>query len=255
MKKVSVRVRIVFLLLLSLVTIVYFSLRTLPLFEISSVKVTVDGGGNRIPHEVAEELVALRGISLFAVNIHSLERKMASLAVVGDLSVERKIPSTLLVTLSVAKPTAVVCSTDTDGGIQGMFLVKNGFLLPLDREDWSLYENGPVCVEVPQGYATMLEEYGTDENFLKVMELASSIDADSTLITRIKYDNNSSNSFGKMVLEFSSLNAQIWVREPVSTARIASAVALVVSDRGELLSFLGKEALRYDLYERAMVRR
>ncbi|WP_320130754.1 hypothetical protein, partial [uncultured Sphaerochaeta sp.] len=108
---------------------------------------------------------------------------------------------------------------------------------------------------VPQRYATMLQEYGTDETFLKVMELASSLDGDSSLITRIKYDNNSSNSFGKMVLEFSSINAQLWVREPVSTERIASAVALVVEDSENSLSFLSTGPLRYDLYKSAMVRR
>lgn len=255
MKRISLGVKLVFLLLVSLSSIFYFSLRAIPAFEISSVKVTVGEGGEKIPHAVEAELISLRGQSLFAVNLHSLEKKLTSLAVVGEISIKRVFPSSLVVHLEVAQPTALVSSTDENGVQDGLFLVKNGILLPLDREDWSLYKNGPVYVEVPSGYASMLQEYGTDETFLKVMELASSIDADSSLITRIKYDNNSSNSFGKMVLEFSSLNAQIWVREPVSTARIASAVSLVIGEQANSLSFLGTGPLRYDLYERAMVRR
>jgi hypothetical protein len=255
MRRVSLGTKLVVLLLCSVGIIVYFSLRAIPAFEISAVKVVVDDGGGKIPYAVEKELVSLRGQSIFAVNLHSLEKKLSALAVVGDLTIQRKFPSTLVVNLSVARVTALVSSIDENGVQNGLFLVKNGVLLPVDREDWSLFKKGPICVEVPQGYATMLQEYGIDETFLTVMDLASSIDEDSSLITRIKYDNNSSNSFGKMVLEFSSLNAQIWVREPVSTARIASAVSLVIREQGDSLSFLSTGPLRYDLYEKAMVRR
>jgi hypothetical protein len=70
----------------------------------------------------------------------------------------------------------------------------------------------------------MMVRYGVDDSFLQVMELAKSLEGKTTLITTIKYDNNSSNSFGKMILELSSLNAQIWVREPVGAAQVSAAV-------------------------------
>ena len=112
-----------------------------------------------------------------------------------------------------------------------------------------------VTIEVPPFYARMMVRYGVDDSFLQVMELAKSLEGKTTLITTIKYDNNSSNSFGKMVLELSSLNAQIWVREPVGAAQVSAAVLLVQEDQKDALSFLSSQARRYDLYREGLVRR
>jgi len=108
---------------------------------------------------------------------------------------------------------------------------------------------------VPSSYAQMLLTYGLDRSFQQVMDLANSLGEKTTLITSIKYDNNSSNSFGKMVLEISSLNARIWVREPVGVAQIQAAVALAQQDQQDTLSFLSSEDKRYDLYREGLVRR
>ncbi|HBO36306.1 MAG TPA: hypothetical protein DD633_07065, partial [Sphaerochaeta sp.] len=135
------------------------------------------------------------------------------------------------------------------------YLVEDHHLRKLHPDDVSAWQKVVVTIEVPASYAHMMATYSVDDSFLHVMQLATSLEGKTTLITKIKYDNNSSNSFGKMVLELSSLNAQIWVREPVGTPQIHAAVSLVLQDQKDSLSFLSSEARRYDLYREGLVRR
>ena len=100
-----------------------------------------------------------------------------------------------------------------------------------------------------------MERYGTDSVFDSVMALTRGLSGESSLITRIKYDNNSSNSFGKMVLDLPSLHAQLWVREPVDPKHVQTALYWIEQDRKEDLSFLSSSIQRFDLYKEALVRR
>jgi hypothetical protein len=233
------------------VVILAFVLLSLPAFSVSRVKVV----GDRVPPSVERELETLVGKQIFSIRLYRLKRRLSEMPVVESASVRRRLPSTVEVGLSVTDPQAVVCAMDDEGNPGNLYLVRSGRLLEVDPEDRDLYGQDTVRVEIPEGYALMLEKYGVDEVFSRVMGLASSLGEDATLITRIKYDNNSSNSFGKMVFEFSSLDAQLWVREPVGTGRIASAVSLIRAEREDSLSFLSDGPIRYDLYRRALVRR
>jgi hypothetical protein len=112
-----------------------------------------------------------------------------------------------------------------------------------------------LSIEVPLEYALLMERYGTDSAFATVVELGRDLGGEASLITRIKYDNNSSNSFGKMVLDLPTLNAQLWVREPVNPEQIRTALYWIEQDQKESLSFLSSTLQRYDLYKEALVRR
>ncbi|HQB05707.1 MAG TPA: hypothetical protein PLD69_07190 [Sphaerochaeta sp.] len=58
-----------------------------------------------------------------------------------------------------------------------------------------------------------------------------------------------------MVLDLPSLNARLWVREPVDPKHVQTALYWIEQDRKENLSFLSSSIQRYDLYREALVRR
>jgi cell division septal protein FtsQ len=185
------------------------------------------------------------------LNLYRLERELGEYPTVSSVQLQRKLPSSLLATVYLVQSPVLVQTSDGEEA----FLVEGNRLVKIPEEDIDAWKAEVVTIEVPSSYAQMLLTYGLDRSFQQVMDLANSLGEKTTLITSIKYDNNSSNSFGKMVLEISSLNARIWVREPVGVAQIQAAVALAQQDQQDTLSFLSSEDKRYDLYREGLVRR
>ena len=255
MKPLRIEVKIVALVLLVLLPLAYLSLSHVPSLYIDSVVLSTTDEGMATPYALKSALSQYRGKSLVSLSLKKVTGELQSLPLIESVRVRRKFPSTLLVDATLVSTLALVHAKDAQDGTVAVYVLRGKSLLPLQKEDWNLFEERALKVEIPQGYATMMEKYGVDTAFGQVMELASSLEGKSTLITRIKYDNNSSNSFGKMVLELSALHAQIWLREPVSAAQVHQAIQLVQEDQKESLSFLREQMMRYDLYKGAMVRR
>ena len=255
MSKVRVEIKIVVLVLLVLLPLAYFSLSHVPSLYIDSIILSITDEDLTTPHALKSALVQYRGKSLVSLSLKKVKKELESLALIESVSIKRQFPSTLLIETTLVGAPALVYAKDSDDETVAVYVLRSGFLFALQREDWHLFEKHALKVEIPFGYASLMEKYGLDTAFGQVMELAASLEGNSTLITRIKYDNNSSNSFGKMVLELSALHAQIWLREPVSAARVTQAIQLVQEDQRESLSFLSSHIMRYDLYQGAMVRR
>ena len=245
------KTKMVLLLLPLLVLLLLFTLRSIPQCMISSVQVTALQGSEQVPTEVAQYLSALVGTSLFALNLGKEEARLESFGPVRKAQLKRALPSTLMVDLTLVDALALV---QTEDG-QVNYLVEGEALVPLDSRDVSAWKKVVLTIEVPRSYAQMMARHGIDEGFAQVMGLARSLEGKTSLITRIKYDNNSSNSFGKMVLELSSLNAQIWVREPVGAHLVQAAMLVVQQDQQDALSFLSSPTRRYDLYREGLVQR
>nr|WP_321263679.1 FtsQ-type POTRA domain-containing protein [uncultured Sphaerochaeta sp.] len=251
MRRIPIGVKLTAMILPLVVFLVFIALRTVPQFKITTIKVVAENGKERIPTTLKEQLATYVGLSLFELNLNHLERELSSYPTIKTLKLKRVLPSSLVATISLVESPALVQTTD---GLE-TYLVEENALVRLPAEEIDAWKQEMVTILVPPSYAQMLRVYGLDSSFHQVMELANSLGEKTTLITSIKYDNNSSNSFGKMVLEISSLNAQIWVREPVGTAQIQAAVALAQQDQKDTLSFLSSEDKRYDLYREGLVRR
>ncbi len=244
-----IRMRLFIILLPVSVLVLLLSLQAIPRFNLQAVQVSVDGGSRTVPVEVKEYLASLVGTSLFALNLSREEGVLLDMGIVESAKLRRRLPSTLDAKLTlIDTPSVIVTETQA-------YVVRDTALVLLRPEDVSAWQAVAITIEVPSSYAQLLSTYGLDSAFHQVMELARSLGGKTTLITRIKYDNNSSNSFGKMVLELSSLDAQIWVREPVEVAHVQAAVALVEEDQQDSLSFLSSGMKRYDLYREGLVRR
>ncbi len=255
MRRIRIEIKVMALVLLMLLPLAYFSLSHVPSLYIDSVMLSITDEHLATPYALKSALSQYRGKSLVSLSLKRVRKDLESLALVDSVRLKRKFPSTLLVETTLVGTPALVHAKNAEEQTVAVYVLRDASLLSLQREDWSLFEDHVLKVEIPLGYATMMEKYGVDAAFGEVMELAASLEGNSTLITRIKYDNNSSNSFGKMVLELSALHAQIWLREPVSAAQVTQAIQLVQEDQKESLSFLKEQMMRYDLYKGAMVRR
>ncbi len=251
MKPVAIKVKLTLLILVFAIILGLLLLQSIPAFNLRTVQITVEGGSGEVPVEAKQQLASLVGVSLFSINMMKQKRALTDITGIQKADLLRKPPSTLQATLHLFDASAVI--REEDGG--QAYLVEDHHLRKLHPDDVSAWQKVVVTIEVPASYAHMMATYSVDDSFLHVMQLATSLEGKTTLITKIKYDNNSSNSFGKMVLELSSLNAQIWVREPVGTPQIHAAVSLVLQDQKDSLSFLSSEARRYDLYREGLVRR
>ncbi|MEA4865395.1 MAG: hypothetical protein VB088_08360 [Sphaerochaeta sp.] len=251
MKPVAIKVKLTLLILVFAIILGLLLLQSIPAFNLRTVQITVEGGSGEVPVEAKQQLASLVGVSLFSINMMKQKSALTDITGIQKADLRRKPPSTLQATLHLFDASAVI--REKDGG--QAYLVEDHHLRKLHPDDVSAWQKVVVTIEVPASYAHMMATYSVDDSFLHVMQLATSLEGKTTLITKIKYENNSSNSFGKMVLELSSLNAQIWVREPVGTPQIHAAVSLVLQDQKDSLSFLSSEARRYDLYREGLVRR
>lgn len=253
-------VKILLLVVVVVILLAWYSLRYIPYFNIQRVEVVTTQEKWSVPLAANRIVGPLKGLSQFEVNLSELKKEFEQLPVVQSAEVKRRMPDVLRVELELVTPQALVSSIGPDGVSLGMYLVKNNKLLELPVEDYSLYGDTVFTVEVPSEYTSVLLRYGLDDGFRTVLALAAELGAGSdsrnALITRIKYDNNSSNNFGRMVLELPSCNAQLWVREPVSAQLIARSIALIIQDgANDDLRFLEQAPKRYDLYVDALVRR
>jgi len=246
---------------LVVVALVSYTLRFIPFFDITSIKATAIGGFNALPQRSAVLLAAMDSTSLFAFNPRHVERELEKSAVVKEAQVRRILPSTLSIKLSIESPGMLIAAVDDQDKVSGIFMVKQGELREIPFEDFQLFGNKVFVVQVSPAYASYLATYGLDDGIRQVVQLANDmgIDEDSNynLITKIKYDNNSSNNFGRMVLYLPSCNAQLWIREPVSVFRLHEAVRLIEfeHDRDKTRNIALKGELRYDLYANSLVSR
>jgi len=255
-----------FLAVLSLVVLIVFGLLTyavrfIPFFDITAVQASASGGFSTVPSRVSLYLQNFRETSLFALDARGLERELESIAVVAEAKVVRRLPGMVSVHLTIEDPKMLLASVDDSDVVQGLFLVKDSKLHAMPLEDFLLYGNRIFVVQVPPVYAEHMQKYGLDTGILEVVRMVngmgSSEDGNYNLITKIKYDNNSSNNFGRMVLSLPSINASIWIREPVTVSRVHEAVRLVVFEHGKdkTRNIALRGELRYDLYANSLVSR
>jgi hypothetical protein len=238
-----------------------YALRYIPYFDISAVQVSASGGFSTVPPRLSLYLQKYMDTSLFALNARALERELESLAVVAEAKVTRRLPGTVSIQLTIEDPKMLIASVDDDDVVKGFFLVKDSALHAMQLEDFLLYGNRIFVVQVSPAYADHMVEYGLDIGIREVVRIVSGMgsaeDGNYNLITKIKYDNNSSNNFGRMVLYLPSFNASIWIREPVTVARVHEAVRLIAFEHGndKTRNIALRGELRYDLYANSLVSR
>lgn len=251
----------VFLILIVVISLGFYALRYIPLFDIDSVTFSVTGGFTDVPVQARKAADEIIGQSMMTGKIGKFEGQLSSLAVVENVRVRRRLFSALSVELLIAQPTTFVAIVNETDAIEGLFIVEEGKLLPIATEDFRAYGNQVFVVEVGPGYGEHLQSYGIDSGMKQAIELASEMGMDEDgryrIIGRIRYEESLGETFGHMVMDMPAYNSKLFIREPVYESRLHDALRLIrlehEDDWTRNIALIGQ--VRYDLYAQSLVSR
>ena len=234
-------------IILLLIAGVFVALRYLDFLTVKEIDSTVHGPVSDVSIEMQRILNPLKGRNIFEINIRSLKKKLSAFDGVADVSVRRYYPDRLIVEVTYSEVN-LKCYCFKEDGTALFFFCHDGILEQVGQETWDAFDM-PATVELNPTYAQNSVKHGCDEGFLSMVNLTEHL-ADNNLITNIKYDNNNGDEFGRLVIDLSSLNSTLYVRELVSENRLSEALDLISSQFSA-----GGANVIYDLYANTLVKR
>lgn len=244
----TVLVIVILIILSSLFVIGFFAVRYMSVFNIDSVSVI---GLETVPQSVSTVLAQCIGVNRFTLDENAIEEMIEENALVDSCTISYSFPSSLE---AMIVPSGEDCLL-YDGSCY--YLMSDGRPVALDSSDSQTLGKEFCVLEVSPDFISYMQKYCEDEYFESVRQLASTLnEAEGWLITRIKYDNNTGNGFGQIVLSLDSLHSDLFVRERVSSSRIAQSIAVIQTSIEEDPALaLSVDTLHWDLYSDALVRR
>ena len=239
---------VIFILAVILVLLCAFALRYIPAFNISQITVR---GMDTVPESVRQELSGCYGVNRFMLDGKAVSAQIASSALIDQCILTFAWPAKLVVTLVPSGEDILLY----DG--QSYYLMKDSRPAALSQTDSEDYAGMLCTVTVSPSFISYLQRFGSPASFDSVLSLISRINqAESRLITGIKYDNNITDGFGQIVISLDPLNAELYVREQVSFQRLSDAVSVIQTCyENDPASGLAIRTERWDLYADALVRR
>lgn len=231
-----------------LAILISVSVRYMDFFDIDSVRVV---GMDSIPASVEAMLSSCYGVNRFALDEKALEERIEANPLVDSCVLSYDWPARLVVAL-VRSPQDVLVS---DG--EGLYLMESGEVQEVAVEDLPADRKDLCTVEVSKAFMDYMKRYGAPSSFLDILDLVAEVSQEySWLITRMKYDNNTADGFGQLVLGLDPLHSELYVREPVSRQRISDSIRVIGQSMEE--DPAGKidfQTTHWDLYSKALVRR
>ncbi len=244
-----------------LIGIGWYALRFIPAFDIQTIVVNPGGGSDKVPAQAAVIATSLKGASLVSLQRWAVRSRLETIAVVERAVVKRRWPATVEITLEMASPDAILAAIGAGGKVESILMVVGEHITELTFEEFLLYRDSVFTVQISPLEAAYVGNHGLDAGLRSAIRIAKEMgmqpDERYNLITKIKYDNNDNNGFGRLVLSMPSLNAQLNIRESVSEERVREAVRLIqqehARDKTRNIALAGE--LRYDLYSNSLVAR
>ena len=235
------------LIMLLLLAGAFVALRYIDFFNVKQLDVTVHGPVTNVSTEMQRVLNPIKGRNIFEVNLRSLKKELEAFDGVSEVSIKRYYPDKLILEISYSD-VALKCYSITDGAEVNYYFCHDGMLEQVGQQTWDAFDK-PAVVELNPAYAQMIVKWGADGGFVSMVNLAEHLSGNN-LITSIKYDNNNGNEFGRLVIDLSSLNSTLYVRELVSAQRLNEALDLISSQFSA-----GGANVIYDLYANTLVKR
>lgn len=231
--RIKIGFAVIFLLIAAVA--VYVGLCNISYFAIKEVEYSATGSGYNVATDVQNVVSGIRGQNLFRFNVSATESELMKCEGVSSVEVEKYFPDKVIVKVHYA---GFLIRVRTE---EAYYLADSEKMIRVSEEKYFSYPSLNE-VEMADGYASFIVKWGYEEGFVQMLELARQIDAKS-LITGIKYDNNNSNRFGRLIVMMSSPDAELCIREPVTYQRFEQAIEYLVEDG------------IYDLYANALVKR
>lgn len=225
----------------------FVALRYIDFFDVRDFDITVNGPLTNVSVEMQRILNPQKGRNIFEINLSSLRKKLLAVDGVSSVSIKRYYPDRLILNITYMD-VDIRCYSLQEGGETNYYFVHDGLMEPVGQETWESFDK-PAVVELNPTYAQNKVKWGFDEGFILMVNLTEEL-KDNNLITNIKYDNNNGDDFGKLVIDLSSLNSTLYVRELVSANRLSEALDLISSQFSA-----GGANVIYDLYANTLVKR
>ncbi|MFA5513413.1 MAG: FtsQ-type POTRA domain-containing protein [Sphaerochaetaceae bacterium] len=211
------------ILVVSVLALVWYSLRFIPLFDVNRIEFTIRGGLTHLPQQATRKASQFYGRSLMGGSVRNFRESLEAIPTVKTVVVKRKLFSTLTVDLETYNPQFFIISDENYYFIEGNTLVE------IDKSDYRGFEN-PLTVEIDDFYIKYLKENDFEKTINSLEGLAINLPI---------YDT---------ILYLHQQVAQSQLREAIELIKLEQTV-----NNGYEIA-LGKQK-RYDLYQSALVRR
>ncbi len=240
---------LVILLILLLAAGAFVALRNLSFFNVKTINVTLTGPVSEIRTDMQRLINPLKGLNIFEISTSKLEKSLSAFDEVDSVTVKRFYPDTLEITINYSVFLLKAYCVDEEEVTY--YFIKDSSLVQTTEQTWSEFDQ-LGSVQLNPAYAQMILKWGPDNGFKAMVPMVEYL-ASNNLITSIKYDNNNGSEFGRLLLWLPSLNAQLYVREIVSTQRLDEALAVIAKPSTN--SAASEDVVVFDLYSRSLVKR
>ena len=244
--KTAEKILIVAIIILLLVGS-FVALRYISIFNVNEIDITLHGPLTDVSTEMQRILNPQKGRNLFEINLRSLRKKLAAVDGVSSVEIKRYFPDKLILEISYMD-VSIKCFSIRETGETSYYFCHDGMIESVGQDTWEAFDRLTV-VELSPVYAQNMVKYGCDVGFLSMVNLTEQL-IDNNLITNIKYDNNNGDDFGRLVIDLSSLNSTLYVRELVSGNRLSETLDFISSQFSA-----GGANVIYDLYADRLVKR
>lgn len=240
------KILLVFVLVL-IVAGAFIALRNIDFFNIEEIDVSVSGPVTNVPADMQRIINPLKGLNIFEVSLGKIRKSLEAFDGVKSVNIRRFYPDKLIIDIEYDDIALRSYSISDDGEITYYF-IHDDILEIVGQDTWESFDKLAV-VEINPAYAQMIIKWGSDEGFRAMVAMGQHL-AGYNLITNMKYDNNMGNEFGRLVIDISSLNSVLYVREQVSVRRLDEMLEIISSQFSA-----GGASVVYDLYANTWVKR
>lgn len=241
---------VIILLVLGLAAVAAaISLRNLDFFDITSVTFV---GVDTAPESAVSLMRTAVGRNRFALDEDYYEKTLEENPLIADAEIRYEFPAAMKVTLTRSGETVLLSD-----GSSYYLLDSEGRPREVAAEDCAAYAGELCVVEISASYLDYLRANGPGPGFEAALDLiAQSARENGSLISWMKYDNNSGDGFGQIVLGLDSLGSELHVRERVSAKRLGDSLRVIMADvGGDPAGLVSIAPTRWDLYSGALVKR
>ncbi len=212
MRKKRIKLVFIILFVLILAGAAAVAVSNLSFFDIKTVQFSHSGTVSGIPVQVQRLITGLNGRNLFSFNSEKLKENLEKCEGVSSARIEKYYPSELRVYVEF-EPYTVRFATGSS-----FYCAGEGKFSEISEELFKLYGQLPV-VEISDSYARFTAKWGMEEGFVQMVSLVGRIPP-KALISDIKYVNNNSNRFGRLVMTIPTLNAELFIEDPITYERL-----------------------------------
>lgn len=225
--------------IITLLAIIFFIalVRNIEIFDIKAIQVNLDP----VPSGVYRVINPLKETNIFKINKKQIKNELLGLPFIKSVNIDREYPSTLTFSIELTDLSKIIVCDNK-------YYITEGFYL-LDSSEVGLLSDS-IFIEINSVYFDRLQMHGIDDGFRRLLSYLDHLEEKDYLITNVKYDNNRGESFGNATIEFPSLHAGLWIREPVSIDKLDEGMDIIRRE-----TIIEGQTTRFDLYESALVKR